>query len=213
VNLSFALRTQGLAGRASAAAVRSAFGLHESSDDSRSDGALVAALNAGDRSAFEPLYRRHRDWVVQLAARITGDEDLALDVLQETFLYVLRKFPGFKLTCQFRSFLYPAVRNLALAARCKATRTQSDGTEPADLDLPAPPPASEPDADRQRLAAALAGLPEHQREVLLLRFVDGLTLQEVAEALEIPLGTVKSRLHLALAALRADERTREMLGE
>ncbi|MBI2928813.1 MAG: sigma-70 family RNA polymerase sigma factor [Verrucomicrobia bacterium] len=186
--------------------------MYEPSDDSRSDHTLIAALNAGDGSAFEPLYRRHRDWVVQLAARITGDEDLALDVLQETFLYLLRKFPGFKLTCQLRSFLYPAVRNLALAARRKAIRTQSDGTEPVDLDLPAPEPPVEPDADRERLAVALANLPEHQREVLLLRFVDGFRLQEIAAALGIPLGTVKSRLHLALAALRADARTREMFG-
>ena len=59
------------------------------------------------------------------------------------------------------------------------------------------------------LALALDGLPEEQREVLLLRFVDGLSLAEVAEAMDIPLGTVKSRLHNALTALRRDPRTRE----
>jgi DNA-directed RNA polymerase specialized sigma24 family protein len=61
--------------------------------DSRSDIELVAAVNRGDENAFEALYLRHRDWVVALAHRFTGDSELALDVLQETFLYFLKKFP------------------------------------------------------------------------------------------------------------------------
>jgi RNA polymerase sigma-70 factor (ECF subfamily) len=59
----------------------------------------------------------------------------------------------------------------------------------------------------------LANLPLKQREVLLLRFVDGFSLDEIADALEIPLGTVKSRLHTALNTLRDDPRTRELIGE
>src|ERR1043165_286425 len=97
--------------------------------DARSDAALVAAINGGDPGAFETLYYRHRDWVVNLAFRFTGDRDLALDVLQETFLYLLRKFPGFILTCQLRRFLYPAVRHLAIAARRKAGRFEPAETE------------------------------------------------------------------------------------
>ena len=62
---------------------------------------------------------------------------------------------------------------------------------------------------REGLAAVLSGLSEGHREVLLLRFVDGLSLAEIADALELPLGTVKSRLHYALDRLRQDERTRE----
>lgn len=170
----------------------------------------MAQLNAGDTRAFEVLYFRHRDWMVQVARRFCGDDELALDVLQETCLYFLRKFPGFELTCQLRSFLYPAIRHLARDARRKAARTPSVGTDLADLELPAPA-ASEPlDLVRDRLADALKALPEHQREVVLLRFVDGLSLHEVAEVLAVPLGTVKSRLHLALATLRADPRTREL---
>jgi RNA polymerase sigma-70 factor (ECF subfamily) len=178
-------------------------------DDSRSDAALVALINGGDMGAFEVLYRRHRDWVTQLAFRLTGDGDLALDVLQETFLYVLRKFPGFALTCQFRSFLYPAVRNLSIAARRKAERTQ--GVPDFDLDaVEAAVGAVDREAGRAGLAAALEGLSEGHREVLLLRFVDGLSLEEIGVALEIPLGTVKSRLHHALGALRADPRVRDL---
>jgi len=183
--------------------------LETQSDDARPDEALVALINQGDPNAFETLYRRHRDWVVQLAGRIAGDQSLALDVLQETFLYLLRKFPGFQLTCQFRSFLYPAVRNLAIAARVKAARSQADGcVDPDQLEAEPQATAGNSPSERARLVDVLKGLPEPQREVLLLRFVDGFNLDEIAAALEVPVGTVKSRLHHALAALRQDPRTR-----
>ena len=171
-----------------------------------SDVELVAAINRGDAAAFEVLYFRHRDWVVGLAYRFTGDSDAALDVLQETFLYVLRKFPGFRLTASFKTFLYPAVRNLSIAARRKAARYQATPAELEQLEhTPAPAAAGAEAADLQ---VVLAALPEEQREVLLLRFVDGLSLAEIAAAMDIPLGTVKSRLHNALQSLRADEHTR-----
>ena len=174
------------------------------------DAELVAAINQGSHSAFEALYRRHRDWTVNLAFRFTGDEALALDVMQETFLYLLRKFPGLELRASLRTFLYPAVRNLSIAARRKAGRCQASDAENEILArLPAPETRIAGDDD---LAAVLASLPAHQREVLLLRFVDGFSLEEIADALGIPLGTVKSRLHNALKTLRDDPRTRTLLG-
>lgn len=184
--------------------------LQEKASDGRTDQDLVAAVNACDAEAFEVLYQRHRDWVVNLAFRFTGDRALALDVLQETFLYLLRKFPGFELTCQLRSFLYPAVRNLSIAARRKAGRCQSDGTELDELAAPLPPIADSAAPGFEDLQLVLAGLPPAHREVLLLRFVDGLSLNEIAEAMALPLGTVKSRLHYALESLRVDPRTRQL---
>src|SRR5437763_9266416 len=97
--------------------------------DARGDLELIAAINAGDVEAFDALYFRYQDWVANLAYRFTGDNDSALDVLQETFLYVLKKFPGFRLTAQFKTFLYPAVRNLSIGARRKSQRYQSTKTE------------------------------------------------------------------------------------
>lgn len=174
--------------------------------DARSDLELVAAINGGDPEAFEVLYLRYRDWVVGLAYRFTGDSDAALDVLQETFLYFLKKFPGFRLTAKLKTFLYPAVRNLSIAARRKAARFQSSEPELAQIEqTPSPEVSSAP---KSELEAALSSLPEEQREVLLLRFVDNLKLSEIAEAAQVPLGTVKSRLHNALQALREDPRTR-----
>ena len=177
------------------------------SSDVRSDLELIAAINKGDEAAFEVAYYRYRDWVTGLAYRFTRDEGSALDVLQETFLYFLKKFPGFRLTASLKTFLYPAVRNLSIAARSKAARYAADEAAQRHIEeTPAPDP---PQSATDDMAVVLAGLPEEQREVLLLRFADGLSLQEVADALSIPLGTVKSRLHHALQALRQDEHTKE----
>lgn len=179
----------------------------QAKSNSRSDTQLIAALNAGEAEAFEVLYFRHRDWVVNLAHRFTGSEDLALDVMQETFLYFVRKFPGFRLTANLKTFLYPAVKNLAIAARRKAARVQSTEAEQQVIEqTPAPESLAIANGD---LAVALANLSPEHREVLMLRFVDDLPLAEIAEAAEVPLGTVKSRLHNALEALRQDKRARE----
>jgi RNA polymerase sigma-70 factor (ECF subfamily) len=174
--------------------------------DPRTDAQLIAAINAGDAAAFEVLYFRHRDWVVNLACRFTGSEDLALDVMQETFLYFLKKFPGFRLIANLKTFFYPAVKNLSIAARRKSQRYQSGEAEQMLL---ANLPGSEATQETGDLAVVLANLSEEHREVLLLRFVDGLSLAEIAEAVGIPLGTVKSRLHNALETLRQDPRTKE----
>jgi len=176
------------------------------SSDTRGDQELIAAVNEGDADAFAALYYRYRDWVAGLAFQITGDHALAMDVLQETFLYVLKKFPGFRLTAQFKTFLYPAVRNLAIAARRKTARHQSSEQELAALQRAvAPEPLS---SDAEALACAMESLTEEHKEVLQLRFVEGFKLGEIAEAMDLPLGTVKSRLHYALEILREDPRSR-----
>jgi RNA polymerase sigma-70 factor (ECF subfamily) len=184
-------------------------GLDEPQDEPRSDTELIDAVNAGDVAAFEALYRRHRDWVVNLAYRFTRDRELALDVLQETFVYFLGKFPGFELTASLRTFLYPVVRHLAVAAQSR--RPPTTGAGPAQA-AALPEAAASPDETLRRLTEIVDDLPLGHREVLLLRFVDGLSLAQIAAAMEIPLGTVKSRLHNALEALRRDERTKKYFG-
>lgn len=174
--------------------------------DPRSDQELVRAINAGELSAFDALYFRYRDWVVRLARRMTGHDEDALDVLQEAFAYVFRKFPGFRLSASMTTFLYPVVKNLSIAARRKRLRQKQFPEDSGGTDPPAPD-AIDYDAARQELRAVLAALPEGQREVLLMRFVDGLSLGEIGEALGIPEGTVKSRLHNAIRTLQADGRT------
>ena len=169
------------------------------------DRRLVEAANRGDAPAFEELYRLHRDWVVRLAHRLTGSHDDAQDVLQEAFSYVLSKIPGLELTGQLRTLLYPVVKHLSRAAREQHGRFASDE---AALEAARARPSGEPGESRDELAAVLASLPPAQREVLLMRTVDGLALEEIAAALDVPLGTVKSRIHKAVSSLRADERVR-----
>lgn len=162
-----------------------------------SDPELVERANRGEVEAFEVLYRRYRDWVVALAERHTGNRDDALDVLQDTFAHLFGRFPGFVLTAQLKTYLYPVVRHLSLD-RIRRRRPEVDVDTLADT-LPAPP-ASSAGSD---LGNLLATMPAAQREVLLLRFGDDLSLAQIAEALGVPIGTVKSRLHAALSALKA----------
>jgi RNA polymerase sigma-70 factor (ECF subfamily) len=167
------------------------------------DEELLRRANGGDVEAFEALYCRYRDWVYRLAWRCTGNQPDALDVLQETFLYLLRKLPGLRLTASMTTFLYPVVKHLSLNLRRRRS-AQAD----EDVLFALPDPAAAP-ASRAELAAVLTGLPPEQREVVLLRFVDDLALDEIAQALDVPPGTVKSRLHRALETLRHDPRTRD----
>src|SRR4030042_2151485 len=168
-----------------------------------SDEYLIALINRGDSEAFENLYYRYRDWVYNLARRFTGNETDSLDVLQETFAYLLNKFPGFRLTASMTTFLYPVVRHLSLNIQRKNRRFTS-GEENMD-EIPASTSDDSPE-HRSELAAALNILPQEQREVLLMRFVDEMDLKEIAAALDIPIGTIKSRLHRALETLRKDKR-------
>lgn len=170
----------------------------------RADDELVERANRRDAEAFEALYDRYRDWVYRLAWRFTGNEADALDVLQETFTYLLGKFPGFRLTASMTTFLYPVVRHVSLNLRRRRSGAAVD-----DQLLTGIPDPTAPATGRTELAAVLAALPHDQREVVLMRFVDDMSLDEIAQALSVPTGTVKSRLHRALESLRADPRTRE----
>ena len=180
--------------------------------DPRSDEALVAACNDGDRreaaQAFEALYRRHKDYVLRVALRFVPDTDTALDVLQDTFTYLLRRFPptgeGIVLTAKLTTLLYPIAKNTAITALRKSGRFPA-AEDVAPDDLPGPD-----DADTTDVRRVLAGLRRGQREVLELRFVDDLSLKEIAEALSIPLGTVKSRLQLGISRLKSSDFARDL---
>lgn len=169
-----------------------------------SDQQLIESINQGDSEAFEILYYRYRDWVYNLAWRFTRSDSDSLDVLQETFTYLLDKFPGFSLSASMTTFLYPVVKHLAMNIGRKNRRFASG----EDNLIKIPAPAEESSEQRSELSAVLNILPEEQREVLLMRFVDEMDLKEIAAALNIPVGTIKSRLHRALETLRQDGRTR-----
>jgi RNA polymerase sigma-70 factor (ECF subfamily) len=152
----------------------------------------VARARHGEAAAFEALYSNHRDWVLHLAWRFTGNRDDALEVLQETFAELFEKLPGFRLTSSLRAYLYPVVKHRCLSLLRKRRpvididTVREQGLEQA-LGLTWQPPAT------GELAPLLARLPAKQREVVLLRFALGMKLDEIADALKTRLGTVKSR--------------------
>lgn len=129
-----------------------------------------------------------------------------MDAVQEAFLYLHRKGRGLRLTARFTTFLYPVVRHESQRQMRRARRGN-----PVSIDTAAPrvlwDQRDEIGEDvLEHLARALAALPDTQREVVLMATADGMTHGEIAVALQIPLGTVKSRLHAAMKALRSDAR-------
>lgn len=182
-----------------------------SASDDRSDIDLVDAINRGDVDAFGVLYERHKLYCLRIARRYTKSETEAQDVVQESFTWFLTRFPGFSLEAKLTTYLFPVVRNTALSGKRKGRREHAAGDKLPDTAAPPPPPPAA-DHPRDLIEKILAKLPEHQREVLLLRFADDLPLAKIAGLLDIPVGTVKSRLHLGIAALREDPATATLLG-
>jgi RNA polymerase sigma-70 factor (ECF subfamily) len=174
-----------------------------------SDRELVSRANEGDGEAFAVLYERYRDWIVAVAHRLSRDREVALDALQEVMRYWLAKFtrPGepFVLAADVKSFLYPAIRSVVIDVARRQRRDRAGLEGLAALPERGAPRRDAPPAG-DALGRALQALPEGQREVLLLHYGDGLPLAAIAEALGMPLGTVKSRLGLGLQALRNDPR-------
>lgn len=180
--------------------------------DPRTDAELIFLAARQDQAAFDAIYARHQAWVGRMCLRFTNDEATALDVFQETWTYFVKRLPTLKLTSKLTTFLYPAIKNIAASGGRKRLRLASDDViesaageagEPAPADVVA------------RIGVSLVGLavrelPEGQREVVLLRFVDDMSLGEIAAALGVPVGTVKSRLHCAIQSLKADTRVKDL---
>ena len=162
------------------------------------DQSLIARANLGDEDAMKALYDRHKGFCVNLAVKYLDDRDEALDVLQETFKYFFSKFPGFVLSCQLRTFLFPVVRNLCMS-RLRKKKPTADSKV---LEYQTAKDVRDPEADKARVVEMVASLGEEHREVIILRFAEQMTLEEISERLCIPKGTVKSRLHNALRKLR-----------
>lgn len=167
---------------------------------------LVARANAGDPAAFTALYRAHRDWAYGVALRLVPDRDDALDVVQDAFDALFAKFPGFVLSASIRAYLYPALRHTAISTLRRKRRIVplDAGSAAAREPQLGWEPESPSDFDRM-----IAALPEEHREVVRLRFGLDFKLDEIADALGVPVGTVKSRLHNALAALRDREKRKK----
>ena len=172
---------------------------------------LVRAAQRGDDSAFEELVRTYEKRVYHLALRMCGNVDDAYEVAQEAFLSAWKGMRFFRGDSSFSTWLYRLTSNAAIDFLLRQRRQWgSDGVSLDDentfLEVADPAPSPHQQAERLELRDALArGLgalsPEH-RQVLLLRELQGLTYEEIAAALELDLGTVKSRIARAREKLR-----------
>lgn len=171
-----------------------------------SDEQLAARLQRGDRMALNALVDRHYDPLIGYLYRLLGgDRDHALDLAQETFLRALRGIEGYDRSRPFKPWLYAIATHLARdqAARAENRRVQAwhEGIDPPD-DSPSQEGALMDAESTHQVQAALAQLPLEQREVVILFYYQDLSQHQIAQALAVPLGTVKSRLHHAVHRLR-----------
>ncbi len=176
--------------------------------ESESDEALLARLTQKDPEALDALYTRHGRMAFALAYRVLGSPEAAEDVVQEAFLSVWRNAASYQQARgSARGWLLAVVRNRAIdALRAREARPKISATVEEMGSLPAG--GSDPAEDALRhveataVREALAALPQEQRETVELAFFSGLSYPEVAERMGAPLGTVKSRMRLALERLR-----------
>ena len=166
---------------------------------------LVASAQNGDRNAFSELVRVHAQGVLNVIYRLCGDAQLAEDAAQETFLRAWQNLAAYRPGTPLRNWLYRIAVNAGTDMLRKEKRVLPDDIE--DLDLTDGHPGLETlvsQNERTRLVQnAILSLPEASRAVLVLREYEGLSYQEISSTLDIPLGTVMSRLNYARNTLKA----------
>lgn len=173
------------------------------------DAALVAAAQAGDRAALEALLRRHQDRLYAVCRRLTGNDADAADACQDALIAIVRALPRFGGRAAFGTWAYRIATNAALdelrrrrrrpePAEAVGDGAVGDGAAPEAGRGPGPTAAVDARLD---LDAALAGLPPEFRAAVVLRDLCDLSYDEIAEVLDIPPGTVRSRIARGRAAL------------
>jgi RNA polymerase sigma-70 factor (ECF subfamily) len=173
-----------------------------SADDERK---LIDRAQAGEPIAFERLAEQHAARLWRCALALGKDGHWAEDLAQETLVEAWRCLSRFDGRCQFSTWLYGILRHRFLKGwrQQNAARTATPDAIGLEPDIACTPDRSaEASEDASRVRRAVANLPEAHRLVVELRFFAGATLDEIAAALDCPLGTVKSRLHHALEKLR-----------
>jgi RNA polymerase sigma-70 factor, ECF subfamily len=173
----------------------------------RDDAGLLERLRRGDARAFEELVTSYQHRVFGVALRMLGSRAEAEDVAQETFLRAHRALAEFRGEARLGTWLYAIASRLCLNRLASGARRHEHRDEAALLRLPATSGDAVAALERGELEAALheaiAGLPEERRIVVVLRDLEGLAYEEIAEVLGLQLNTVRSRLHRARLDLKA----------
>jgi RNA polymerase sigma-70 factor (ECF subfamily) len=184
------------------------------STHSAEDVVLVERARKGDRSAFDDLIARHQKRAYQFAFRLTSNPDEAADVVADSFVRVYSALANFKQQSSFTTWLYRILTNCFLDQRKKdkarvtvsleATLATPEGDLERQVESPDRTPVEESERqERERaMERAVALLPEYQRAMIVMYHAEMLSYEEIAEALDLPIGTVKSRLNRARLSLR-----------
>ena len=184
-----------------------------SEPNSGSDEQLVERAQQGDRRAFELLIRKYQHKIIQLVSRLVGDGD-APDVAQESFIKAWRALPGFRGQSAFYTWLYRIGINTAknhLVARGRRPTGQDIDVDEAEQfghteqmsDVATPEALLLSDEIRRKVGEAIAALPPDLRQAITLRELEGLSYEDIAEAMSCPIGTVRSRIFRAREAIDA----------
>lgn len=171
---------------------------------------LIARVRAGEPAAERALYDAHVDRVYRLSYRIAGDDELARDFTQETFIRAFDRLGTFRGDARFSTWLHAIAMNVAISEYRKRKAMKRD-RRTLSLDAPiqgtdnlfVDPAGREVDPGERahqhefagRVRAAVQELPEEFRDAVILRDMQGLSYEEVAEVLGVPAGTVRSRIH------------------
>jgi len=167
--------------------------------DEREEALWVTRARTGDEAAFRWLLGRYRTRVVRLAAHVLRHGGDAEDVAQETFVRAFRRLPSFRGQGRFSAWLFQITVRLCLDRR-RSAHWEREVSE--DAALPESASSSDPPDTRLLIEALLARLSPPMRAALVLRELEGLDYDEIADTLQIPVGTVRSRLHSARAQFR-----------
>lgn len=169
------------------------------------EAALIAKAQTGDRNAYGELVRQHHLQVINVVYRMCGDTQLAEDAAQDAFIQAWLNLPAFRPGTSLRNWLYRIAVNAALDVLRRAPQMPlADFDELLVSDSQAGPEAALLQKERSlAVQRAISSLPEASRAVLVLREYGGLSYQEISSALDIPLGTVMSRLNYGRDRLKA----------
>ena len=174
-------------------------------EPSPTDDELVASAQSGDRAALDALLRRHVDLIHAVCSRLAGNPADAADATQEALIAIVRGLPRFDRRAAPRTWMYRVATNACLDELRRRGRRPRLGLDDAMAERPDPaPPVDRTVTDRLTLDDALARLPDEFRVAVVLRDVQGMDYAQIAEVLEIPIGTVRSRIARGRQALAAD---------
>ena len=164
---------------------------------------LVERCRQGDDTAFQELVDRYKDLVFALIARATQDRSRADDLAQDVFLRVHRGLPYFRGEARLSTWIYRIVANVCAQPPARAATVSLDDAQTAAWAAPSAADRQFSDLElRDRLEKAIARLPANYRLLVAAHYLDGIRYEDLAEALQLPLGTVKTHLHRAKQQLR-----------